>query len=340
MFKLLCCFYNNEITLDNLYDRYKHINRKFKEHDNPIELIEKIGQGSCGVVYKSKLKDDKEYNNYFATKIQLNFEEVDNEMFIANKLKEYNSAEFKNPHLPLILNSNIMLCSNLANGTFEYYYKKIANRDVKLWKNAIEQIYMSMASLHSLGIIHNDPHHQNFLFYKIKPGGCFHYEINGIDYYVENIGYLWNIWDFGICITNYRYTEYIKDYNFFNLFLRKNDENKKTSDFIDKFKYYIENHVSEKVKWGKIDKDVKIPIEIQELERKLWAMTGSDIRNYEIELIRSKIDESIWLKDLLNKNILFSKKPIGNIIADIEMSLPLYTGKVVNDTSNFYIQLP
>jgi len=340
MFRKLCCFYNNEQpSLDDLYDKYKYINSKFKDHNNQIELVEKIGQGSCGIVYKSKLMDDNK-NNYFATKIELNFDVIETEMFIAKKLKDYNSTEFKNPHLPLIFNNNIMLCSNLANGNFENYYKKIANNDVKLWKNAIEQIYMSLASLHSLGLIHNDTHDNNFLFYKIKPGGCFHYEINGTDYYIENIGYLWNVWDFGICITNYRYTEFIKDYNFFNLFLRKNDENKKTRKFIDKFKYFIENHLSKKVEWGKIDDNVKIPIKIQEIEKILWNLTGSDINNYEIELIRSKIDESIWLKDLLDNNILFSKNPIGNIIADIEITIPLYTNKVINNTSNFYIELP
>jgi hypothetical protein len=46
--------------------------------------------------------------------------------------------------------------------------------------------------------IHNDCHSGNFLFHKIKPGGYFHYNIFGIDYYLENLGYLWVIWDFGL----------------------------------------------------------------------------------------------------------------------------------------------
>jgi hypothetical protein len=45
---------------------------------------------------------------------------------------------------------------------------------------------------------HNDAHAGNFLFHKIKPGGYFHYNIYGKDYYLENIGYLWVIWDFGL----------------------------------------------------------------------------------------------------------------------------------------------
>jgi phosphatidate cytidylyltransferase len=47
-------------------------------------------------------------------------------------------------------------------------------------------------------LIHNDCHTGNFLFHKIKPGGYFHYNIFGIDYYLENLGYLWVIWDFGL----------------------------------------------------------------------------------------------------------------------------------------------
>ena len=45
---------------------------------------------------------------------------------------------------------------------------------------------------------HCDSHWGNFLYHKIKPGGFFHYKIIGVDYYIENIGYLWVIWDFGL----------------------------------------------------------------------------------------------------------------------------------------------
>ena len=45
---------------------------------------------------------------------------------------------------------------------------------------------------------HNDAHTGNFLYYKIKPGGYLHYNIYGKDYYLENKGYLWVIWDFGL----------------------------------------------------------------------------------------------------------------------------------------------
>jgi len=45
---------------------------------------------------------------------------------------------------------------------------------------------------------HNDCHLGNFLYHKIKPGGYFYYKIYDIDYYLENDGYLWIIWDFSL----------------------------------------------------------------------------------------------------------------------------------------------
>ena len=44
---------------------------------------------------------------------------------------------------------------------------------------------------------HNDAHWGNFLYHKVKPGGYFHYNIFGQDYYIENYGFLWIIWDYG-----------------------------------------------------------------------------------------------------------------------------------------------
>ena len=45
---------------------------------------------------------------------------------------------------------------------------------------------------------HSNSHWGNFLYHKIKPGGYIHYKIEGRDYYLENVGYLWVIWGFGL----------------------------------------------------------------------------------------------------------------------------------------------
>ena len=49
-----------------------------------------------------------------------------------------------------------------------------------------------------INALHCDTHGGNFLYHKIKPGGYFHYNLYGKDYYLENIGFLWVIWDFGL----------------------------------------------------------------------------------------------------------------------------------------------
>jgi len=65
--------------------------------------------------------------------------------------------------------------------------------------NNIVQMFISIMFFHNVtNYYHNDAHPGNFLYHKIKPGGYFHYNIYGKDFYLENIGYLWMIWDFGL----------------------------------------------------------------------------------------------------------------------------------------------
>ena len=65
-------------------------------------------------------------------------------------------------------------------------------------KNAITQIFFSISNFsHYTGFIHKDAHWGNFLYHKIEPGGYFYYKVNGIDVYLENIGFIWVIWDYG-----------------------------------------------------------------------------------------------------------------------------------------------
>ena len=65
--------------------------------------------------------------------------------------------------------------------------------------NIIAQTLISIMFFHNFtNSFHTDTHTGNFLYHKIKPGGYFHYNIYGNDYYLENQGYLWVIWDFGL----------------------------------------------------------------------------------------------------------------------------------------------
>ena len=102
-----------------------------------------------------------------------------------------------------------------------------------IFLNAVAQIIMSIASLHNIGIRHNDTHFGNFLYHKITPGGYIKYTINNKSYYVKNLGYLWVIWDFGISTQLNGPYDYFNDYEMLSLFLRK-DEGKYNMHFVAK----------------------------------------------------------------------------------------------------------
>jgi hypothetical protein len=104
------------------------------------------------------------------------------------------------------------------------YGKDNSSISQELVENAVAQIIMAIATLHDLGIRHNDTHHGNFLYHEIKPGGYIKYIIQGKTYYVENLGYLWVIWDFGISTQLNGPYDYFKDYEMLSLYLRKKNK--------------------------------------------------------------------------------------------------------------------
>jgi serine/threonine protein kinase len=74
--------------------------------------------------------------------------------------------------------------------------------------NTIIQSFISIAFFQKyINMAHRDTHGNNFLCHTIKPGGYFHYRIYNENYYLENIGYLIVINDFGL----------VKDLNEFTL---------------------------------------------------------------------------------------------------------------------------
>ena len=121
------------------------------------------------------------------------------EIPILNKIPETEINKAKN--YPDLINNNTSLyyqINELASGDFNkyrFYYRN--NYEYLL--NSIAQIYISIMFFHKyINAFHNDAHGGNFLYHRIKPGGYFHYNIYGQDFYLENIGYLWVIWDFGL----------------------------------------------------------------------------------------------------------------------------------------------
>jgi hypothetical protein len=93
----------------------------------------------------------------------------------------------------------IFIFSELANNNLKHLLK--FNNNQKILLNAIVQIMISIMFFNKYTkSFHKDGHSGNFLYHEITPGGYFHYVINGVDYYIENLGYLWVIWDFGLII--------------------------------------------------------------------------------------------------------------------------------------------
>jgi hypothetical protein len=87
--------------------------------------------------------------------------------------------------------------NELANGDLKVFLEKEYN-NFKVVNNAIAQIYLAILSFHSIGYVHNDSHWGNFLYHKINPGGYIKYIVNGKEIYLENLGYLWVIWDYSL----------------------------------------------------------------------------------------------------------------------------------------------
>jgi hypothetical protein len=95
-------------------------------------------------------------------------------------------------------NKIIITINELAEGDSYHFIKKHYLND-KILFNSLIQILLSIMFFYKyINAFHHDTHSGNFLYHKIKPGGYFHYNIYGKDYYLENIGFLWVIWDFGL----------------------------------------------------------------------------------------------------------------------------------------------
>jgi hypothetical protein len=61
------------------------------------------------------------------------------------------------------------------------------------------QCFLAIYTFHKIGYSHNDCHWGNFLFQISKnTDGYYHYDINGNDVYLKNVGYNMMIYDFGL----------------------------------------------------------------------------------------------------------------------------------------------
>jgi hypothetical protein len=187
--------------------------------DDNIKIVRKIGSESVyGAVFLSKGSNVGEMFR-FASKVitqnRINTRELKILMqvsaIVLNRLNPHFPIMYqtffcnipeKNAKLPKFANNKdyYINFNELANGDLSVFMKKEYNNS-KLVNNAMAQIFIAILSFHSLGYSHNDTHWGNFLYHRVTPGGYFKYIINGYEVFVENLGYLWIIWDYGF-VTN------------------------------------------------------------------------------------------------------------------------------------------
>lgn len=337
--------YLSDINLDN-YECLELTNKsnEFLLSKN-IYLYKQIGTESVyGIVFKAK-NINKNYKKIpkFTIKIQLDSSVLQTELDITSKLSNFGLIN-KIPNLPIIykiidcynipiddrypsiITKNYrnktkytMIINELASGDLNSFMckKYSVKLNDELWRNTYEQIFMSILILHYKKIRHNDTHDGNFLYHKIKPGGCFHYNINGDNYYIKNIGFLWTSWDYGLITKLKTNGEYVYDYMEVIATMRKNNKKMITSEYQNHNFYY-------NYEWGYLPNFVNVPTSIEKLQIQLFELLGGYNNNnhiYQIEEL--KLTEDLFFKKLLNEGLLFSSTPKGKIISSVKLILPI-----------------
>jgi len=116
---------------------------------------------------------------------------LQNSSSFANLLDNLPKNIYNTPHIMITMNE-------LADNDSEHFINLYHTNDKLIW-NALIQIMISIMFFHKYtNAHHRDTHSGNFLYHKITPGGYFHYNLYGKDFYLENLGFLWVIWDFGL----------------------------------------------------------------------------------------------------------------------------------------------
>jgi len=183
--------------LKKLYKFATKITYLSNEIKNEILLLKKVNKLTINnicphfpIIYGILNCDDfmnfyNSYNNFNNSNSKIDNNYISN----LNLYPEFIKKNY-NKHLISIFNE-------LANGDLKSFLLIYYHNNINFF-NALAQIYISIMFFQFYtNYSHNDTHWGNFLYHKIKPGGYFHYKIYDKDYYIENIGFLWVIWDFG-----------------------------------------------------------------------------------------------------------------------------------------------
>ena len=191
--------------------------------------------------------------------------------------------------------------------------------DDNLWKNMYEQLFMCIFTLHHHGYIHNNSIRCNFIYRKIEKKGCFHYKINGEDYYIENLGILWMIYNYERCEeldTKVKYL-FLQDYYQLNIELCHRDAKfEKNANYISETNNPLNIHINKDNKVsGKLSNAIILPETIINLQNELWNKFLLNTPNSFLKgCVKNNKNSSDFIKILCDENLLYSKKPIGEVI--------------------------
>ena len=202
----------------------------------------------------------------------------------------------------------ITLFNELANGDLKSFIKSYQNykNNTQIFLNSFIQIYLSiMFFYYHSGMIHNDCHWGNFLYHKINKGGYFHYKLFGEDFYLENLGFLWVIWDFELAKS-------IKEEYDDDGYIFMDDFNRIIKCILPN--YYIHNYHNYKG-WNDIIK-LENRENMRDFFELIYPILNDYLINYDYDI---SIDELINLVKRLiryfkDKNWLLTKIPSGSKI--------------------------
>jgi len=317
--------YNNGVF--NIFNNSKYI----YSLNNYIFLIKQIGNKSrYGTIYLSKIQDDENDNNeyYFITKIGIITEYTLNELLILNNFSNIVKTTH-NRHLPLIYNdadcnnintklfkfkeidkySNIKDLSyylffiELEDGDLydlfaQYKYPKKKINGYNIIFNIFAQVFVSIAICHYYNVLHNDIHPGNFLYRKDDNniGNCVKYIYKGLTFYIEHLGYIIKISDFGI-----------------SSFISNENKNKNKNKIYKDYKYFIVTLFKLYCIKDKLILTILNGNGDNNLDN--YNKQNKNIYNY---LVTNKPNDITFLEYLIKINILLDE-PIGDIIETIEL---------------------